>query len=63
VTYVTLTGAFLSKHEMANKRLYATCFIDGAEIVAISLFRETPPNLEAVRDMTAPSSKLRHSIA
>jgi hypothetical protein len=29
---VTLTGAFLSKHEMANKRLYATCFIDGVSL-------------------------------
>ena len=29
---VTLTGAFLSKYEMANKRLYATCFIDGVSL-------------------------------
>jgi len=29
---MTLTGAFFSKHEMANKRLYATCFIDGVSL-------------------------------
>jgi len=29
---VTLTGAFLSKYEMANKRLYATFFIDGVSL-------------------------------
>ena len=29
---MTLTGAFFTKHEMANKRLYATCFIDGVSL-------------------------------
>ena len=29
---VTLTGAFLSKYEMANKRLNARCFIDGVSL-------------------------------
>jgi hypothetical protein len=29
---VTLTGAFLSKHEMANKKIFATCFIDGVSL-------------------------------
>lgn len=29
---VTLTGAFLNKHKVANKRLYVTCFIDGVSL-------------------------------
>ena len=59
---MTLTGAFLSKHEMANKRLYATCFMMGSRSIAISLFRESPPNLEAVRDSAIIKAQTQHSL-
>ena len=29
---VTLTGAFFSKHKMANKKIFAICFIDGVSL-------------------------------
>lgn len=29
---VTLAGAFLNKHEVANKRIYATCLVDGVAL-------------------------------